>query len=856
MRPVIVILMLLTAITLFAETVTAQGFEAGMDDTWDYTANPAGMNRMVWWGRSDQALGGANAQAGAWFWASWDLDNIEHSLCFASNSLTSDYSYNLSFYYYTNGLIGTDYSRYCMEFDSGTEWNNWITLEQDTDAWTQVNVSIPTYVRTIRLKVEAKYDGFGKYAHWDSFSLTKIPLPFYNAPIVYNANIAQRTDGSKIVDINYSLDDADNDLCTISLLYSTDGGATFNVFPNPENLNGDLGDNIVCGSGKHITWNAGAESIDYDTDTFSLRILAEDNSIPNNFVYVEGGTIFPTTGNYTDGLTVSSFYIDKYELTQAEYQNVMGSNPAHDYGVGDNYPVYFVSWFNAIEYCNRRSIEEYLTPCYSYLNYGTNPDDWPIGWNNSTGNHTNVACNWAANGYRLPLKAEWEYAARGGLQTHNYLYSGSNNLNGVGWYDGNSNGSTHTVGQLTANELGIYDMSGNEWEWCWDINGVSTRVIRGGSFNYIGTSCTVTSSGYGSALTSIKYIGFRVCRPIPWVATPQVSPVGGYYEIPQTVTITCNTVEAMIYYTTDGSEPSENSIPYTDPFIISADLLLKVKAFKNGVGPSVTVEIEYHGFKFGYIPEGTFTMGDTRGGGESDELPIHSVILNAFYMGKHEVTQIEYAAIMGSNPSSGYGVGDNYPVYYVNWYSAIKYCNLRSINEGLTPVYSINSSTNPTNWGEVPSSDNVTWNMAICDWNADGYRLPTEAEWEYAARGATNTPDYLYSGSDDINTVAWFVDNNSPYGCKPVGTKAPNALGLYDMSGNVFEWCWDWYDLSYYSNTSGSNPTGPDSGAVRVARGGRWNISPNLCRVADRNYRSQFSNSSSGLGFRLCRAFP
>ncbi|MDD3143417.1 MAG: SUMF1/EgtB/PvdO family nonheme iron enzyme [Candidatus Cloacimonetes bacterium] len=258
---------------------------------------------------------------------------------------------------------------------------------------------------------------------------------------------------------------------------------------------------------------------------------------------------------------------------------------------------------------------------------------------------------------------------------------------------------------------------------------------------------------------------------------------------------------------------------------------------------------------FVYVPGGTFTMGRTTGSGDSDELPTHSVTLNSFYIGKYEVTQAEYAQYMqpSSSWTSNYGLGGNYPAYYVSWYAILKYCNLRSMAEGLSPVYSISGSTDPANWGNVPTSNNSTWNAAICNWNANGYRLPTEAEWEYAARGRTNNPDYLYSGSDDINAVAWYSGNNTPYGSKPVGTKAPNGIGTYDMSGNLWEWCWDWSSSSYYSSSPSNNPTGPNSGSSRVGRGGNWFYHAAYCRVADRSGNGPCDGYHNG-GFRLCRA--
>ncbi len=263
--------------------------------------------------------------------------------------------------------------------------------------------------------------------------------------------------------------------------------------------------------------------IDSQTVSATYRI----SPIPTNFVLVEGGTF----NNGTSDVTVSNFYIDMYELTQSAYQAIMGNNPAHSYGVGSSHPVYFVSWFNAIKYCNKRSIAECLTPCYSYSSFGTNPADWPVGWDTSYGEHIYIACSWTADGYRLPTEAEWEFAARGGNQTHNYTYSGSNNVGEVAWYLDNSYSSTHPVGCLTANELGLFDMSGNVWEWNWDkygtfpsgaqtnphgaVNG-SYRVLRGSSWNYNAPGIVLSYRSYGYANDpTTNYVGFRLCRIIP-----------------------------------------------------------------------------------------------------------------------------------------------------------------------------------------------------------------------------------------------------------------------------------------------------------------------------------------------------
>ena len=177
--------------------------------------------------------------------------------------------------------------------------------------------------------------------------------------------------------------------------------------------------------------------------------------------------------------------------------------------------------------------------------------------------------------------------------------------------------------------------------------------------------------------------------------------------------------------------------------------------------------------------------------------------------------------------------------------------------EGLTPCYSISGNTDPSKWGTVPTSTDSTWNAVVCDWNANGYRLPTEAEWEYAARAGDNTVDSLtYSGTSDVNKLgeyAWYTSNSSSK-THEVGTKKANTYGLYDMSGNVWEWCWNWSTDSYDTTTEGgSDPTGASAGSYRVGRGGSWDVNSDLCAVSFRgcNYPN---GRCSNLGFRVVRA--
>ena len=241
------------------------------------------------------------------------------------------------------------------------------------------------------------------------------------------------------------------------------------------------------------------------------------------------------------------------------------------------------------------------------------------------------------------------------------------------------------------------------------------------------------------------------------------------------------------------------------------------------------------------------------------------VTVSDFYIGKYLVTQKEWTEVMGSNPSKF--AGDNLPVEMVNWYDAIEYCNRRSIKEGLKPYYNIDKTKKDPNNMPDPQFgdlDKIKWTVTINP-GANGYRLPTEAEWEYAAGGGQLSQSYTYSGSDDVDDVAWYWRNSGEMKLsgfwswsivqqnhdqpKPVGLKKPNELGLYDMSGNVREWCWDW-DGDLQTNVS--DPKGSPSGYRRVWRGGGW---MGDAPFTEPSFRGSLAANGKGpdQGFRLCR---
>ncbi|MBF0505218.1 MAG: SUMF1/EgtB/PvdO family nonheme iron enzyme [Nitrospirae bacterium] len=202
--------------------------------------------------------------------------------------------------------------------------------------------------------------------------------------------------------------------------------------------------------------------------------------------------------------------------------------------------------------------------------------------------------------------------------------------------------------------------------------------------------------------------------------------------------------------------------------------------------------------EFVFVKGGCYKMGDVFGDGNGDEKPAHEVCINDFYMGKYMVTQHQWKDIMGDEPSLFSDCGDNCPVDKVSW------------NDIQEFIRKLNRKT------------------------GKNYRLPTEAEWEYAARSGGKKEKWSGTGSEaELGKYAWF-DNNSEEKTHPVGKRKPNGLGLYDMSGNVWEWCQDWYGESYYSTSPVTNPAGPPDGQDKILRGGSWFNGPKSLRTASR----------------------
>jgi formylglycine-generating enzyme required for sulfatase activity len=240
--------------------------------------------------------------------------------------------------------------------------------------------------------------------------------------------------------------------------------------------------------------------------------------------------------------------------------------------------------------------------------------------------------------------------------------------------------------------------------------------------------------------------------------------------------------------------------------------------------------------KFALVEGGSYMMGAATAI-EEHEKPEHNVSVRSFYIARYEVTFDEYDRFCDSTkrtkPSDMQWGRGRRPAVIVSWLDAVDYCNWLSREQKLNPAYIIHDK-------------DVKWLDT-----ANGYRLPTEAEWEYAARGGKLSKGTRYAGADKPDNVAWYSANSSNQ-TQPVGTKQPNELGLYDMNGNVWEWVWDLYDTYYYRRSPSDNPKGPEEGAYRVTRGGAWYNKSDYVAVTTRQYNTPDFRQNS-VGFRIAR---
>jgi formylglycine-generating enzyme required for sulfatase activity len=569
------------------------------------------------------------------------------------------------------------------------------------------------------------------------------------------------------------------------------------------------------------------------------------------------------------------------------------------------YPITGITWYDAIKWLNAWSEMDNRTACYMVA-----------GSVYRDGEEANVECNWEATGYRLPTEAEWEYSCRAGSSSA--FSSGEITkpsppfefpclpepaMDLAGWYCDNSEENTHQVGLKEPNAWGLFDMHGNAEEWCWDwadnyrvdiveenpagpANGGwgNWRVIRGGDFRKVAMSCRSASRRHDSPLSPPPFVGFRAVFNAE-VSNSSVTivdqPSDQVFKEGQRVVLSVSVEGAGPI----GFQWSRNGVDVLDDARISgamtAELIISNAgpadtgiyrlsvSNETGIRLSDRIELSFDVAAgndselpgFVEIPAGSFIMGSPRGefGRSFDEVDHEVTITNGFFLYQKEMTFDHWRVVRDWGRKNGYsdlpdgkvasssdGHVGQHPVSDVSWSDVVKWLNAWSELEGHEPCYYFS--------GEVYRAGSA-WSIS-CDWSANGYRLPSEAEWEYACRAGTTTAYYTGQVTTDsdrfcmremaLEDSAWYC-SNSESNSHEGGRKLRNGWGLYDMLGNSAEWCWDSY--AQYQFFPKENPVGPERGGERIVRGGHTGSLHIHCRAANRDKRREFFRSDS-IGFR------
>jgi len=619
------------------------------------------------------------------------------------------------------------------------------------------------------------------------------------------------------------------------------------------------------------------------------------------------------------------FMMQTTEVTQAQWEAVSGGiNPTCDGPAGacapanDNplAPVVNVDWYSALAFANALSVAEGLSPCYRLEGCFDATSGWKDGNHNSCtyASFAGLSCS----GYRLPTEAEWEYAARAGTTTATYAgnlnvgvtdcTTTQPNLDPYGWWCRNTGGQLQPAGTRLPNPWGLYDVLGNAAEIVWDVAASyppgpavdplgaewgNSIGLRGGSWLDVARLGRAAYRGANGRVNYYSAQGLRLARSIDNL------------EVDECATGAACTAAGNRCENTPGSWRCWCNDGYAGAMTEGADATCTLRT-AGAMGAACTSDAQCDvglwcptntslrfcaprlnlggaTMPFQYIAAGTFVMGSPPSEGTRglDENQFPVTVSRPYAMQTTEVTQGQWKALSGgANPScfqtttgtacTGLNSNDQGPVERLDWYSMLAYANALSVAEGLSACYTLVGCADPTNGWKDGIHTGCT-DALFAGLSCTGYRLPTEAEWERAARAGTTATTWLGNWaaqlpSGDVqllcpscanpypllSSISWF-QFNSGNRSQIVATTPPNPWGLYDMLGNVLEWCWDRYGT--YPGAAAVDPLGAGSGANRAFRGGLWYAGDAVQRAAERA-SSVPSDRNGGFGFRLVRTIP